>query len=193
MDGYLWSCALSLSALPPVPNIPSRQKQHSCYANVSSRQGADPDFPCKSLLYRNCTNQRLSWPWWSLSHWEISHCTSTPCTSPKRRLLNPHLLQVFPLNTVPWKSGWDKGSFKANWGRLRGRRKQGVSKGRGDTRPTLLPAQLCCEPTLAKVRQDWQNPTRQTSLRDAWERLVYLPRAWAMLFPGAKQVPKDES
>lgn len=29
-------------------------------------------------------------------------------------------------------------------------------------------AQLCYEPTLAKVKDDWQNPSRQTSPQDAW-------------------------
>lgn len=57
-----------LSALSPFLNIPLKQKRQSCYTNVSSRQGADPDFPCKALPFRNCTHQRLSWPWWSLSH-----------------------------------------------------------------------------------------------------------------------------
>ena len=42
-----------------------------------------------------------------------------------------------------------------------------------------------------KPNQTDTQPDRQPS--DAWERLVHLPRAWAMLFPGAKQVTKDES
>ena len=178
----------------PFLNIPSKQKHQSCYTNVSSRQGADPDFPCKPLPFRNCTHHRLFWPWWSLSHWEISCSTSTPCTSPKRMLLNPYLVQAFP---VSWKSGWDKGSFRAKWGRLRGRAagsKQG--KRRHQTHPASRTTVLWAKAgqgrrRLAKPNQTDTQPDRRPS--DAWERLVHLPRAWAMLFPGAKQVTKDES